>query len=135
MIRSAYVPGVQIPPFDSAINDVLTEIIDGGGNEMVTAIENLEGKIYRVVKTDGLGAYMNVVSELADLGLQDTLANSTSGRNGYDSWFIVTDEVINTLQAPMVETVDAVTEIPEIRVTIPVTCPTPTRAKPPRFLR
>jgi|SRR5690606_5228403 len=111
MIKSTYVPGVQIPPFDSAINDVLAGVIDGGGNEMVTAIENLEGKVYRVVKTYGLGAYMNVVSDLADLGLQDTLADSTSGKNGYDSWFIVTDELASSMQAPVAEPVDAVTEI------------------------
>ena len=121
MIKSTYVPGIQVPPFDSAINDLLAEVIDGGGNEMVTAIENLDGKVYRVVKTYGLGAYMNVVADLADLGLQDTLADSTSGKNGYDSWFVVTDELASSMPSPVVEQTDAGTEILAELGTIPET--------------
>lgn len=111
MIKSTYVPGVLVPPFDSAVNDLLAEVIDGGGNEMVTAIENLEGKIYRVVKTNGLGAYINVVSDLADLGLQDMLADTASGKKGYDSWFVVTDKLASSMSPPVFEPIDAVTEI------------------------
>lgn len=111
MIKSKYVSGAKIPAFDSAVDDLLAEVIDGGGNEMVIAIENTEKQIYRVVKTYGMGAYINVVHDLADIGLYDTLANSTSGKNGYDSWFIATDAMINSMQAPVVEPVDAVTEI------------------------
>ena len=111
MIKSTYIPGVLVPPFDSSVNDLLAEITDGGGNEMVTAIENLEGKVYRVVKTYGLGAYINIASDLADLGLRDTLADSTSGKNGYDSWFVVTDELASSMSSPVFEPIDAVTEI------------------------
>lgn len=111
MIKSTYIPGENIPPFDSAINDALAKVIDGGGNEMITAVENLEGKVYRVVKTYGLGAYMNVVSNLAGLGFQDTLSDSTSGRSGYDSWFVVTDEIFSSMEAPEIQRADAVTDI------------------------
>ena len=78
---------------------------------MVTAIENLEGKVYRVVKTYGLGAYMTVVADLADIGLHDRLAGSTSGKNGYDSWFVVTDELACSISSPVFEPIDALTEI------------------------
>jgi hypothetical protein len=111
MIESKYIGSVQIPEFDQEVNNSLGSIIDDGGNEMVTAIENFEGEIYRVIKTSGLGAYMNVVSVLADIGLEDTLAGNIYGKDGYDSWFIVADDLIKNYQASKLESTDAVAEI------------------------
>lgn len=100
MIKSVYVHGVSIPSFDSAVSDIVNSCeIDGGGKPMKIAIENVEGKIYRVLTTVGLGAYMHAVSNLADVGLDDTLADSMSGKNGYDSWFVTTPEMLVVVPA------------------------------------
>lgn len=37
---------------------------------------------------------MHAVSKLADVGLDDTLADSMSGKSGYDSWFVTTPEML-----------------------------------------
>ena len=63
---------------------------------MTIAVENSDGKIYRVITSVGLGAFMHTVSALLGLGLKDILADSEIGRNGYDSWFVVTPETVNS---------------------------------------
>lgn len=95
MIESVYVYGVAIPPFDNAVSDVVNSYkLDSGGKRMKIAIENVEGKIYRVLTTVGLSAYMHAVSRLAEIGLDDTLADSMSGKSGYDSWFVMTPKTL-----------------------------------------
>ncbi|PTR05337.1 hypothetical protein C8R32_1231 [Nitrosospira sp. Nsp5] len=90
MFESKYVDGETIPPFDDAVSTIISSYkIEGGGNTMCIAIENLEGKIYRVIKSIGLGAYMYATSSLHDIGLKDILAKSIDGKNGYDGWFVV----------------------------------------------
>ena len=95
MIQSKYITGVTVPSFDSAVSDIVNSYeIDGGGKPMKIAIENVDGKIYRVLTTVGLGAYMHAVSMLPEIGLEDVLADSVSGKNGYDSWFVTTPEML-----------------------------------------
>lgn len=95
VIESVYVYGLAIPSFDSSISGVVNSYkMDSGGKPMKIAIENAEGKIYRVLTTVGLGAYMHAVSRLAEIGLDDTLADSMSGKSGYDSWFVMTPEML-----------------------------------------
>jgi hypothetical protein len=90
VFESKYIEGEAIPPFDDTISTVISSCgIEGGGNMMRTAIENPEGKIYRVIESEGLGAYMHITSSLHDIGLKDILADSLHGENGYDSWFVV----------------------------------------------
>lgn len=112
MIQSKYITGVTVPSFDSAVSDIVNSYeIDGGGKPMKIAIENVDGKIYRVLTTVGLGAYMHAVSMLPEIGLEDVLANSVSGKNGYDSWFVTTPEML--VDVPVVEKIptDAATDI------------------------
>ncbi len=47
---------------------------------MVTAIQNEDKKVYRIISTEGLGEYMGLVSFLADLDLIDELEDSMEGK-------------------------------------------------------
>ncbi|MBT0962999.1 HNH endonuclease [Denitromonas iodatirespirans] len=94
MLESHYILGANIPPFDAAITAALSDCdIDGGGNAMHIAVENFDNTIYRVISSVGMGAYIHVTGALEDLGMKDLLADELHGRNGYDSWFVVTDEM------------------------------------------
>lgn len=73
--------------------------LDGGGKDMDIAIENPEGKLYRVLTTTGMGAFMHVTQEMLSLGFVDKLANDFSGKSRYDAWFVPTQEVL-TIQPP-----------------------------------
>lgn len=89
MINNRYVKGIAAPVFDGAVSRAIKRLPnDGGGNTMVTAIENAEGKVYRVIETVGLGAYMSLTSRLASLGLEDLYADKP-GAGGFDSRFVV----------------------------------------------
>lgn len=69
MIQSKYMTGVTVPSFDGAISEFADSYaIDGGGKPMKVAIQNFDGKVYRVLTTVGLGAYMHATSSLLDLG-------------------------------------------------------------------
>lgn len=58
-----------------------------GGMEMVTAIQNEDGTVYRVICVEGMGAYMYLAMEITGLGLVDLHAeNLNPGK--YDSLFI-----------------------------------------------
>lgn len=97
MFESKHIQGEVIPSFDEAVSAAIASYgIDGGGKPMKIAIENFDGKIYRVVTTVGLGAYIHATSSLLELGLKDLLADS-NGKNGYDSWFVVTSEMLSAL--------------------------------------
>jgi len=103
VIESKYIAGVAIPEFDSAVSKMVEEYgLEGGGKDMEVAIENLEGKIYRVLTATGMGAFMHVTQGLLDLGFEDKLADDYSGNNRHDCWFIPTPEVL-VLQAAEVE--------------------------------
>jgi hypothetical protein len=92
MIESKYIAGATIPTFDGEVTRLLQEYPqDGGGKIMLVAVENFEGHRYRLITTSGLGAFMHVVQSLEDIGLNDTLAESNSSRNGMDAWFVTTD--------------------------------------------
>jgi hypothetical protein len=114
MIQSRYVIDAPFPSFDSAVTEIVSSYgIEGGGNAMRIAIENHDGKIYRVLTTVGMGAYMHTVYALAGLGLKDTLANDIAGRDGYDSWFVVTPKTIEAFPPQAPKPTDAATDIME----------------------
>lgn len=95
MIESKYIAAAAIPEFDSAISKMVEEYdFEGGGHDMAVAIENSEGKIYRVLTAIGMNAFMHVTQELLDLGFVDKLADDHSGKNRYDCWFMPTPEVL-----------------------------------------
>lgn len=84
MITSRYVDGVAIPDFDAAITAVVEDSSDDGGQGMVIAIENDAGKVYRIVETLGMGAFIRTTQAVLGLGFVDTLADSLQGKSGYD---------------------------------------------------
>lgn len=110
MIESQYVEGETVPSFDDAVSDVINASDDGGGSEMKIAIENFDAKIYRVITTEGLGAYMHAALRLQGLGLKDLLANRP-GKNGYDSWFVTTAEMQSQGPVEPVIATDPATDI------------------------
>ena len=95
MIQSKYIKGEVVPSFDDSVSAAIAGYgIDGGGKAMEIAVENFEGRIYRVLTSIGMGAYIHATSSLLDLGLKDILAESLHGKDGYDSWFVTTPEML-----------------------------------------
>jgi hypothetical protein len=96
VFQSSYIKGEVVPPFDKSVSAAIAEYgIEGGGKSMKIAIENFEGRIYRVLTSVGMGAYIHATSSLLDLGLKDILADSLHGKDGYDSWFVTTPEMLD----------------------------------------
>ena len=103
MLETKYIEGIDIPPFDEQVTKAIDSYpIDGGGKTMVVGLQNLDGDVYKVIHATGMGAYINITSELSSLGLIDELAESIFGENGLDSLFVVSDELrqasINAIQ-------------------------------------
>ena len=95
MFQSKYIKGEIVPSFDESVSAAFAEYsIEGGGKAMKIAVENFEGRIYRVLTSVGMGAYFHATSSLLDLGLKDILADSHHGKDGYDSWFVTTPEIL-----------------------------------------
>ena len=95
MFQSSYIKGEAVPPFDESVSTAIAEYgIEGGGKAMKIAVENFEGRIYRVLTSVGMGAYIHATSSLLDLGLKDILADSLHGKDGYESWFVTTPEML-----------------------------------------
>lgn len=95
MIQSKYIKGEVVPSFDKSVSAAIAEYgIEGGGKAIKIAVENFEGRIYRVLTSMGMGAYIHATSSLLDLGLKDNLADSFNGKDGYDSWFVTTPEML-----------------------------------------
>ena len=112
MLESRYVENETVPAFDETISKFVSSYgLHGGGNEMAIAIENAQGRIYRVIASTGMGAYIHATSALIGLGLRDLLVDSLSGKNGYDSWFVVTPDVLNDEPPTEVMSKDAASEI------------------------
>lgn len=96
VFESMYIKSEAVPAFDDAVSASIASYgIDGGGKAMKIAVENFDGKIYRVVTSVGMGAYIHATSSLLGLGLKDLLADSIHGKNGYDSWFATTPDTLN----------------------------------------
>ena len=77
----------------AAIDDKITAIAkkveqdELGGMPMVTAIQNEQGEVYRVITVDGLGAYMALAQRVAALGLDDVHKDNLNPGK-YDSLFV-----------------------------------------------
>ena len=99
MLISRYTLGITLPHFDAAVSKAFDFDLDGGGNKMVIAVENAEGKVYRVIETTGMGAYMHTINALLAIGFTDDLAESLHGENGFDSRLVPRAEL---LRAPIV---------------------------------
>ena len=112
MFQSKYIKGETVPPFDDQISDAIAEYgIEGGGKRMDIAVENFEGRIYRVISSIGMGAYIHATSSLLDCGMRDTLAESLHGKDGYDSRFVTTSEMLSALSPQPELTVDRAAEL------------------------
>lgn len=87
-MESKYIKGIAI----SMIDDEITEIIERidsrglGGNPMITAIQNENGLVYREIITYGLGEYLDLVQNIADLDLIDLYKDDLTPHK-YDSLF------------------------------------------------
>lgn len=95
MITSRYISNTKIPHFDLVVSASLDYGIEGGGNTMITGIENGEGVVYRVIETTGMGAYIHTVNAILELGFEDKLAEALHGEGGFDSRMIPSDEFIS----------------------------------------
>lgn len=94
MIESKYIAGETIPTFDQDVTRLLQSYTAARiGHTMLIAIENFEGQRYRSITTRGLRAFLHVVESLANIGLNDILADSNSCRDGMDAWFVTTEEM------------------------------------------
>lgn len=112
MLESKYIRGEVVPPFDETVSAAIDAYgIEGGGKPMKIAIENFDGKIYRVITSIGLGAYMHATFALQEIGLKDLLAKSVNGKDGYDSWFVSTSEMLSAFNPVPTIPNDAASEI------------------------
>jgi len=103
LINSIYKKNETIPAFDADISNALSDYgIEGGGKQLITVVENYEGRIYRVISSVGMGAYMHVVTSLLEIGLKDILADDLEGQDGYDSWFKTTSAMQSLVPAPII---------------------------------
>lgn len=88
-MKDTYVEGIA----KSQLDDEITRIVkkaqrrELSGKEMVIAIQNEDGTIYRVICIEGMGAYIYLAMEITGIGLVDLHAeNLNPGK--YDSLFI-----------------------------------------------
>lgn len=97
MIESKYIEGEVVPAFDKAVTAAIKLYRnDGGGNSMRIAIENFDGKAYRVIECTGFGAFMHAIGRLQKIGLKDILEGEDSMKRGCDCWFVTTPEMLNS---------------------------------------
>jgi hypothetical protein len=103
LINSIYKKNETIPAFDVDISNALSDYgVEGGGKKLITVVENYDGRIYRVISSVGMGAYMHVITSLLEIGLKDILADDLEGRDGYDSWFKTTPAMQSLVPAPII---------------------------------
>jgi HNH endonuclease len=109
---SKYIKNETVPSFDKFVSTAIEEYgIEGGGKTMKIAIENFDGKIYRVLDAVGLGTYIHATSSLLEIGLDDLLADSINGEGGYDSRFVVSDLMRSAVSVELETTSDPASEI------------------------
>lgn len=112
MFKSRYIESETVPAFDEAVSTAIASYgIEGGGKAMMIAVENFDGRVYRVVTSVGMGAYLHATSSLLELGLKDLLADDPIGKDGYDSWFVTTPETLNAFPLDEVVPDDPASEI------------------------
>lgn len=88
-MKDQYIEGKAKSSLDERISKIAkkAKADEMGGKPMVTAIQNENGDVYRVITVDGLSAYMTIAMEITGLGLVDLHAeNLNPGK--YDSLFI-----------------------------------------------
>ncbi len=112
-LESKYIEGKEVPFYDAEISEIVNSYdFEGGGKSMLVAIQNLDNETYRIIKAEGLHAYMNIASDLNSLGLHDELMNDLSGRDGLDSLFIPTKD----LKASVVKQLDIFMDVESKKV-------------------
>jgi len=87
-MKDTYVEGIAKSHLDDEITRIAKKAQrrELGGKEMVTAIQNEDGTIYRVICIEGMGAYIYLAMEITGIGLVDLHAeNLNPGK--YDSLF------------------------------------------------
>ncbi|MDN0081633.1 hypothetical protein QU487_02510 [Crenobacter sp. SG2305] len=88
-MKHKYIAGVAVPAYDDKVSAAMEGAsFDGGGNVLTIAIENEQGQVYRVFKTEGLREYMEALDSLFELGLIDLMGpHSAMSPEGYDNRF------------------------------------------------
>ncbi|UJB33734.1 hypothetical protein [Chromobacterium sp. Beijing] len=87
-MRHKCLPDVAVPDYDEKISKAMkAAAYDGGGHDMLIAVENHEGRVYRVFATSGLSEYIGAVGKFQRLGMKDKLENRPTSSEGYDSRF------------------------------------------------
>lgn len=97
MIESKYIESEVVPAFDKAVTAAVKSYRnEGGGNSMRIAMENFDGRAYRVIECTGLGAFIHVIGGLQKIGLKDILEGKDGMKMGCDCWFVTTPELLNS---------------------------------------
>jgi hypothetical protein len=109
MITSQLVPGTSVPHYDIQVKALRHAATADERDEMVIAIENWDGIVYRVIKSTGFDEFMPTLNAIWDIGLIDVLRDIPDRPDGYDARFAVSQAMIavreryrqvNTCEAP-----------------------------------
>jgi hypothetical protein len=93
MIESKYIKGVAVPEFDGMLSKFVDDYdFEGGGKSMRVGVENFDKKVYRVLTSSGMRAFLDVIECFQTLKMKDQLANSPSSKDGLDALFTPTGE-------------------------------------------
>jgi hypothetical protein len=84
-ISSKFVAGVPVPAYDPLVTEALQYSMEGGGKVMRIGIEAPDGRVYRIVETAGMGAFLHAINGMLDLGFKDLLADQMSAVGGFDA--------------------------------------------------
>jgi hypothetical protein len=90
-MKTALLNGKKPASYDK---DIVANILLDAADEadvrkekMLIGLRNADGEIYRIIGAAKPNNFMNAVEELEDLGLEDELHDSESGRDGFDAIF------------------------------------------------
>ncbi|HGM5834857.1 TPA: hypothetical protein ACLFZ1_001856 [Serratia marcescens] len=87
-MKDKYIDGITISKIDDKITKLVSKIAkkELGGGPMLVAIQNEAGEVYRLITSEGMSAYLDIVQGLANMGLNDLLATNFKPHK-YDSLF------------------------------------------------
>ncbi|UGA38944.1 hypothetical protein JOS77_04475 [Chromobacterium haemolyticum] len=69
VMRHKYLPDVPVPDYDEKISKAMkAAAYGGGGHDMLIAVENHEGRVYRVFATSGLSEIHRRGGQVSALG-------------------------------------------------------------------
>lgn len=84
--RSFYIPGREVPFFDSRIDDTVLLVEEPEKElEMIIGIENMQGKVYREITVYSFDNFSDLIDQLAGINLVDVFPATYYTHSGYDS--------------------------------------------------